>query len=115
MTKIMNNELQELHKAYIASLPDRIIFLEEQWGIILKQLSNKTLWIDFFHNAHKLCGSSGIHGFVKLSQSLRKLANILVDCQDETPQDDVIKDIELLMQQIKEEPLIPQEPLIRFN
>jgi HPt (histidine-containing phosphotransfer) domain-containing protein len=101
----MNDDAQQkilaLFQSYQQRLPAKIAAIEQQWQTLQRSPWQAEPWEDFHRQVHSLCGSTGLYGFIELSQALRILEVKLKTYQHQAPNVDELAEIPSLLQYIK--------------
>lgn len=93
LTKEVEDSIAALRSGYAASLPGKIIEIEDALEDSLEALAAQ---------AHKLAGAAGMYGFPILSQTagdLERICSLIIE-QDRKPQDDEVKQITGLIESL---------------
>lgn len=99
-----------LHQAYVKGLPQRIALLEVHWNDICHSPFDTIALQKYYRDVHDLSGSSGTHGYMPLSKSLRQLDKILNDALKKNTIEDTLKHAPALLTEIKLHATIPPNP-----
>ena len=94
-------KLRQLQQRYVATLPQKIDALEQNWEKIKKHPSDSQLYQDLIRGFHTLAGSAGSYGFDTITTLCREIESALSTKQP-TLSTDLIRKVDQKLAAIKQ-------------